>query len=94
MRNADGSVGIPPTWKRLVEAALLELDPEKVPQRIEAAQRALLDRVEDLHHAGESTESQALANAMNVLRSLRNMAQTERKRNSGASSPISELGRK
>ena len=70
MRNADGSVGIPPTWKRLVEAALLELDPEKVPQRIEAAQRALLDRVEDLHHAGESRESQALANAMNVLGSL------------------------
>jgi len=94
MRNADGSIGIPPTWKRLVEAAPLELDPEKLPQRIEAAQRALLDRIEDLHHAGESRESQALANAMNVLRSLRNMAQTERKRNSGASSPNLRTGRK
>ena len=35
------------SWKTFYQDALLELDPEKMPQKIDAAQNAIADRVED-----------------------------------------------
>ena len=63
-----------PNWRALYEAAVLELDPEKIPARIAEAQRAVMDRMEDLNRSSDGAESQALMNALNVLRDLRKMA--------------------
>lgn len=63
-----------PNWRVLYEAAVLELDPEKIPARIAEAQRAVMDRIEDLNRTSDGAESEALMNALNVLRDLRKMA--------------------
>jgi len=36
----------PPDWKDLYQLAILEMDPAKLPQRIEDARNAVLDRLE------------------------------------------------
>ncbi len=62
-----------PNWRALYEAAVLELDPEKIPARIAVAQRAIMNRMEDLNR-GDGSESEALMNALNVLWDLRKVA--------------------
>lgn len=47
--------------------------------RIAEAERAVMDRMEELNRSGEESESQALMNALNVLRDLRKMAIEEPK---------------
>ncbi len=63
-----------PNWRALYEAAVLELDPEKIPARIAEAQCAIMDRIEDLNHSSDGSESEALMNALTVLQDLRKMA--------------------
>jgi hypothetical protein len=63
-----------PPWRTLYEAAVLEIDSNKLPERIAEAERAIMDRMEDLNHSGDGSESHALMNALNVLRDLRKMA--------------------
>jgi hypothetical protein len=58
----------------LYEAAILELDRGQVLQRIAEAQRAIMDRMEDMNRSENGPESEALINALNVLRDLRKMA--------------------
>jgi hypothetical protein len=71
-------------WRALYQAAILELDTRKIPARIAEAQRAIMDRMEDLNRSSDGSESQALINALNVLRDLRKMADSdEHKGNSG-----------
>lgn len=65
---------VSPPWRALYKAAILELDPEKLPQRIGQAESAIMDRMEDLNHSGDGSESQALMSALNVLRDLLRMA--------------------
>jgi hypothetical protein len=55
-----------PHWRVLYEAAVLEIDAEKLPQRIAQAQSAIMDRVEDLNHSCDGSESKALIDALNV----------------------------
>lgn len=67
-----------PIWRVLYEAAILELDRTKLLQtRVPEAERAIMDRIEDLNHSGDSSESRALMNALTVLRDLRRMAGTD-----------------
>ena len=66
-----------PHWRVLYEAAVLEIDVKKLPHRIAEARNAIMDRVEDLNHSCDSSESEALIDALNVLRDLRRMADAD-----------------
>ena len=59
-----------PHWGALYEATLLEVDVEKLPQRIPQARNSITDRVKGLNHSCDNSESQAWMNAPNVLRHL------------------------
>jgi hypothetical protein len=72
-------------WHTLYEAALLESDLDKLPQRITDAQYAVMNRiiVLDGRDCGGS-ESEVLMNALNVLRDLEKMVESVQvARNSG-----------
>jgi hypothetical protein len=64
-------------WKQLYAAAMLELDPTKLPQRIAAAYQAILERMEELHTRSSDGEQQALNDAVRNLRILRKMSEVE-----------------
>jgi hypothetical protein len=59
-------------WRPLYEAALLETDVTKLPQRITAARSAILDRIEESFTHSLLGEHRAMDDA---LRSLRRLAQ-------------------
>jgi hypothetical protein len=63
-------------WRELYQAALLEVRPEELWQRIGEAEKAIQQRIEEVRCSDSSfeAESQALADA---LRMLRFMANTE-----------------
>ncbi len=63
-------------WQDLYKAALLELRPEELSQRIDAAEKAVLQRIADLKRSDSWSpdEAQALDDA---LRGLRVLANTE-----------------
>lgn len=63
------SSGDPPDWTQLYEAALLELDPTKLRERIDAAHAAIESRISELPYRG-SKEALALKDAQRNLRTL------------------------
>jgi hypothetical protein len=66
-----------PQWKKPYEAAILELDPNKLQQRISEAHQAILDRAEELLTRRPSErEQQALNDALRNLRILRTMSES------------------
>jgi hypothetical protein len=58
-------------WCVLYQAALLELDPAKLAERIEQAHKAIQTRMDFAKHNLDSVEHQALADALANLRVLR-----------------------
>ena len=66
-----------PQWKRLYQAAMSELDPAKLPQRISEAHKAIVDRTESRFLKPSDTEQLALRSALEVLSTLRKMAERE-----------------
>ena len=66
-----------PQWKRLSEAAILELDPEKLLERIVAARSAIHDRLEDGFSKPSDGEQLALGDALEMLSILRTVAERE-----------------
>lgn len=70
--NMDTNIG----WRELYQAAMLELRPEELQQRIDEAERAILQRFAELRldDSGSAEESRALDDA---LRGLRVLASTE-----------------
>ncbi|MGA8489321.1 MAG: hypothetical protein WB711_02800 [Terriglobales bacterium] len=64
------------SWRELYRAALLEVVPERLRERIDAAERAIRQRSEELKGGdGQASEEQtAMADA---LRALRVLAQSE-----------------
>ena len=62
-----------PRWRKLYEAAVLELDCEVLPRRIDLARKAIKLRVERLVCSGKSDEIEPLFNALNVLDDLLKM---------------------
>lgn len=57
-------------WKHLYEAALLETDAGKLPQRITAARSAILDRIEESLTHPLPGEHRAMGEALRDLRRL------------------------
>jgi len=58
----------------LSETAILETDPDNLSQRIQDAQDAIMDEIEDSFQTASSSERQALINAMNGVRELRRIS--------------------
>jgi hypothetical protein len=59
-------------WQAYYQAALLELDPEKLPQRVEAAETTIFKRLQDLAYSSNShAERQAIEDAVASLRVLK-----------------------
>ena len=62
----------PPDWKSLYHLAVIELDPTQIVGRIADARNAILNRIEEtITKPGEYNERQALSDALNGLRVLR-----------------------
>ena len=57
-------------WKQLYDAALLELDKGKMPDRITEARRAIHDRAEEILLSSSLAEHRALNNALHCLQIL------------------------
>ena len=65
-------------WKRLYQAALLEVDAAKIRARIADAQIAILKRATELVARSACREHQELDDALRFLRLLENEASSER----------------
>ena len=61
-------------WHSLYQAALFETDRSKIPERIDLAEKAILERVKELFVANTDhiQEDQILDDALYALRALRN----------------------
>jgi hypothetical protein len=59
-----------PRWRKLYDAAVLEIDLEVLPRRINVARKAIKLRIERLLCTGENGETEPLFNAINVLDDL------------------------
>src|SRR5713101_8347923 len=67
-------------WRQLYEAAVLGLDPTKIQDRIEEAEKAIAKRaIAVMREGGDGAEREALANAMQALSDLKRHL-TERNR--------------
>jgi hypothetical protein len=61
-------------WKALYEAALLETDSSRLPQRIIRARRAIFERIEESLRQPVASEHHAMNEALRHLRKLTEMA--------------------
>jgi len=66
-----------PQWKQLYEAAILELDPAKLLQRIAVAQSAVLNQMEDGSSRPSDRQQLALHDALHMLSTLRSIAERD-----------------
>jgi hypothetical protein len=59
-------------WQEIYRKALIELSREELPRRIQDAENAIHQRIEELRRTGEcsSEEQQAIADALRMLRVL------------------------
>ena len=58
------------TWQALYKAAVSESNPARLNGRIEAARRAIQERLEELDDSGDDRERQQLDSAMHALFTL------------------------
>jgi len=71
MNTDDEEVNLK-AWRHLYEAAVLELDPTKIQQRIAEAEKAIAKRaLAVMREGGNGAEREALANAMQALSDLK-----------------------
>src|SRR5712692_6319922 len=71
MNTDDEEVNLK-AWRQLYEAAVLELDPTKIQQRIAEAEKAIAKRaLAVMREGGNGAEREALANAMQALSDLK-----------------------
>jgi hypothetical protein len=63
------------SWKELVEAEVFETDALNLSQRIQDAQNAVMDEIENSFQTACPTERQSLINTMNTVRELRRGSQ-------------------
>ena len=66
------------TWKDLYECAMLELDNSRLPERIAAAHRAIVDRAEEIVTNQSDDEHYALNDALRALQLLEQVAAREK----------------
>jgi hypothetical protein len=67
-----------PDWKRLFEAAMLELDLARVPKKIEDARAAISQRAPELQTQEICEEQLPLMDALNALNDLARMLERGR----------------
>jgi hypothetical protein len=63
-------------WREKYTEAMLELNPEELPARIAAAEKAIQQRIEELEGSNEDTEEELWA-LNDAVRGLRVLAQAE-----------------
>ena len=75
-----------PGWQKTYHDALLELNAQKLVQRVNEAERAILSRLQEMRIGPDSRmEAQAIEDALNGLRVLKNeTANFKRSQNAGA----------
>lgn len=61
------------SWRCLVEAAIFEPNAKNLSRRIQYAQDAIMDHIEDSFETASQSERQSMINAMNSLRELRRL---------------------
>jgi hypothetical protein len=62
-----------PEWQKTYHDALLELNPQKLVQRVSAAETAVLSRLQEIRLSSDRyAEIQAIEDAINGLRVLKN----------------------
>jgi hypothetical protein len=62
-----------PEWQETYHDALLELNPQKLVQRVNEAETAILSRLQEIRIGSDSRmEAQAIEDALNGLRVLKN----------------------
>jgi len=66
-----------PAWKRLFEAAMLELDLARLPKKIEEARAAISQRASELQPQEICSEQLAMIDALNALNDLARMLERE-----------------
>jgi hypothetical protein len=60
-------------WQKPYHDALLELNPQKLVQRVNEAERAILSRLQEIRiGSGSRVEAQAIEDALSSLRVLKN----------------------
>jgi hypothetical protein len=64
-------------WRRLYEAAVLEVDQTVLPKRVKIAKKAIHSQIVKLHKEDEAAEVWALMDALNVLDDLLKMYQSD-----------------
>jgi hypothetical protein len=64
-------------WRRLYEAAVLELDQTILPKRVKAAKKAIHSQIVKLHKEDEAAEVWGLMDALNVLDDLLKMYESD-----------------
>ncbi len=74
MQSSAPTEGNVPRWRVLYEAAVLELDRGKLPQRIQEAQAAITSCLQDLEDGAAACDKESLMNALLVLRDLSNIS--------------------
>src|SRR5882757_3124771 len=74
-KTVQTAVRVQQNWQDLVEAAIFETDSENLTDRLQDAQNAVMDEIEDSFHTASPTERQSLINAMNSLRELRRVSE-------------------
>jgi hypothetical protein len=75
-----------PEWQKPYHDALLELNPQKLVQRVNEAETAILSRLQEIRIGSDSRlEAQAIEDALNGLRVLKNeTVKFNRPQNAGA----------
>jgi hypothetical protein len=68
-----------PIWIQAFEAAMLELDASRLPEKVTHARHAILDRIEELHGANADSERHELQTALRALGQLTSAEQRERR---------------
>jgi hypothetical protein len=77
MGDINNQAPCTPHWKRLYEAAILELDPAKLLQRIAVARGAILDQIEDGSSKPSDGQQRALRDALHMLSNLRTIGERD-----------------
>jgi hypothetical protein len=64
-------------WRRLYEAAVLEVDQHVLPRRVRVAKKAIHSHIVKLHRVDEAADVWALMDALNVLDDLLRMNRSD-----------------
>ena len=77
MSDIIGNDAAHPEWRQLCQAALFEINPVKLLERITLARHAVLDRIEDGYSKPKNDEKAALREALATLETLRRITERQ-----------------